>query len=92
VTIDRSTGAISRNEEFYALGQFGRVVRPGARRIDSTRLSGDVRTVAFVNTDGSRALLATNSATTATRATFVEDARSFSYDLPPRSVVSFTWS
>ena len=51
-------------EEFYSLGQATKVVQPGAVRIDSTS-DGNINSVAFLNPDGSRALIALNPNTTA---------------------------
>jgi len=59
VTINSTTSAITYNEEFYSLGQVTKAVQPGAVRIDSTTTSA-VNTVAFLNPDGSKALIALN--------------------------------
>jgi glucosylceramidase len=53
VTIDQTSGAITYNVEYYALGQASIAVVPGAHRIDSTTTDGGIETVAFVNPDGS---------------------------------------
>lgn len=91
VTIDSKTGAVTRNEEYYALAHASRFVRPGARRIASTAAADSVETVAFRNTDGSKVLVAVNAAkaerTFATRS----GDRSFRFTLPARGVVTFRW-
>ena len=52
VTIDSKTGAVTRNDEYYALAHASRFVRPGARRIASTSgNSGGLDTVAFQQQD-----------------------------------------
>src|SRR5207237_5125089 len=62
VTINSSTGAVTYNEDYYALGHASRFIQRGAYRVDSTPLGfGSIENVAFLNPDGSLALLAINS-------------------------------
>jgi glucosylceramidase len=91
VTVDNSTGAITFNEEFYSLGQMTKVVQPNAVRIGSTTTSS-LNTVAFLNPDGSQALVALNSSASATTIRVVENGQHFNYPIPAKSVVSFLWS
>jgi glucosylceramidase len=92
VTIDSATGAVIRNVEYYALGHASRFVRPGARRIQSSSGVAGVETVAFRNADdGSKALVALNTAA-APRALVVRTGgRSFGYTLPAGAVATFRW-
>jgi O-glycosyl hydrolase len=92
VTIDSATGAVTRNVEYYALGHASRFVRPGARRIQSSSGVAGVETVAFRNADdGSKALVALNTAA-APRALVVRTGgRSFGYTLPAGAVATFRW-
>jgi glucosylceramidase len=90
VTINNSTGAVTFNEEFYAIGQFTKVVQPGAVRIAST-FSNGLNNVAFRNPDGSRVLIALNANSTATSARILENGQYFSYPIPAKSVVTFRW-
>ena len=53
VTIDPTTGTVTRNVEYYALGHASRFVRPGAYRT-ATITTGGVEAASFVNRDGSR--------------------------------------
>ena len=54
VTVDSSTGAITRNVEYYVLGHASRFVMPGAYRVAMTRRGDEFEAAAFVNVDGSR--------------------------------------
>ena len=54
-----ATGAVTFSEEFYTLGQVTKVVQPGAVRINSPT-NATLNTVAFLNPDGSRVLIALN--------------------------------
>ncbi len=85
--------AVTRNVEYYVLGHASRFVRPGARRIGSTLLAGDLETVAFRNSDdGSKVLIVVN--TTAQERTFAVrwSGQSFRYVVPAGAVVTFFWS
>lgn len=92
VTINSATGEVTRNEEYFALAQFARGVRPGAVRIDSTESAGPVRSVAFRNPDGSKALLLTNDSDANQTVAIRDGSRTFSYTMPPRSVATFMWT
>ena len=64
VTIDSVTGAITKNEEYYSLAHYGRVVTRGAFRINSTESYLTVKSVGFINPDESRGLILSNDADT----------------------------
>lgn len=62
VTIDRQTGDVVLNEEYYAFGHASKFVKPGAFRMESASSgSGDIETVAFINPDDSLVLIALNA-------------------------------
>jgi hypothetical protein len=90
VTVNNSTGVVTHNEEFYVLGQVTEAVQPGAVRIDSTTSSA-INTVAFLNPDGSRALIALNPNSAASSFRLVENGQHVSYSLPGKSVATFRW-
>ncbi len=94
VTIDRRTGAITRNLEYYALGHASRFVRRGAVRIASTGDPGghDVDTVAFENPDRSRVLIAVNGSGRPRNLAVRLAGRVWRYALPAGAVVSLVWS
>ncbi|QGZ39999.1 glucosylceramidase [Pseudoduganella flava] len=95
VTIESSTGAVTRNVEYYALAHASRFVRPGAQRIWSSSGYADLDTVAFRNADGTLALLVANGAAEsrrfAVRTGMSKSARTFGYTLPAKSVATFAW-
>ena len=93
VTIDSSTGAISRNDEYYAIAHFSRFVLPGAVRVNSTATEKGIDNVAFQNmSDGSVVLVMVNSETEVRRVSVAEGKTRFEYAMPPRSVATFVWS
>ena len=95
VTIDSQTGAVSRNDEYYALAHFSKFVLPGAVRVKSTDTDADkgIANVAFQNqADGSVVLVMVNSHTTARSVSVAEGQTRFEYTMPPRSVATFVWN
>jgi glucosylceramidase len=91
VTINDTNGAVTFNEEFYVLGQATKAVQPGAVRINSTTNS-TLNTIAFLNPDGSRALLVLNPNSTAADARIYEQGVHFNYQVPPKSVITLLWN
>jgi glucosylceramidase len=61
VTIHSQTREITRSGQYWAFAHFSRLVRRGARRIDSQSTLADVQHVAFENPDGRRVAVVTNA-------------------------------
>jgi glucosylceramidase len=91
VTIDSTTGAVTRNVEYYVLAHASRFARPGAHRIDSTSGIKGLATVAFENTDGSVALIVLNDARRQRRFSVHSAKAAFDYSLPAGAVATFVW-
>ncbi|WP_119727067.1 lectin [Thermomonospora amylolytica] len=83
-------GQVDYTIEYYTMGHLTKFVKPGARRIDSTNTA--VQNVAYVNPDGSKALIAHNGGTAAQSIRVVWGGQSFTYTLPARTSATFTWS
>jgi glucosylceramidase len=92
VTINSTTGLVTRNVEYFALAHASKFVRPGARRIASNTDVNGLQSAAFLNADdASKALIVLNTGTTA-RGFAVHDGSSwFRYTLQAGSVVTFSW-
>lgn len=91
VTVSNPSGAVSYAIDFYTLGHFSKFVLPGARRVYSSNANGVV-SAAFVNPDGSRALVAYNDTRTSKTFQVQWGARSFSYTLAGFAGATFTWA
>ncbi|HVU96256.1 MAG TPA: glycoside hydrolase family 30 protein [Puia sp.] len=61
VHADTRTGELIYTNAFYYIGHFSKFVRPGARRIAVSSNRAQLQTTAFVNKDGSIAVLVMNS-------------------------------
>jgi glucosylceramidase len=93
VTIDSHTGAVTRNDEYYAFGHFSRFVLPGAVRVSSTLTDKGIDNVAFQNaSDGSIVLVMVNSNTVARSVSVAQGQTRFEYTMPPESVATFVWN
>ncbi|WP_373230364.1 discoidin domain-containing protein [Cohnella sp.] len=93
VTINQSTGAVTYNEDYYAVGHASKFVKPGAYRIYSNSFGkGSIENVAFQNPDGSKVLIVYNSGTTSQTFTVADGTEAFDYSLGQNAGVTFTWS
>lgn len=84
-------GQVDYTIEYYTMGHLTKFVTPGAYRIESTGSSA-VQNVAYVNPDGSKALIAHNGGSDAQTVRVVWGGQSFTYTLPGRTSATFTWS
>jgi glucosylceramidase len=91
VTVNSTTGAVTKDIEYYTLGQYSKYVLPGAVRVYSSNTPA-IASVAFVNPDGSMALIAYNSTTTSQTFQVQWGTESFSYTVPATAAATFTWS
>ena len=93
VTVDDSISppTITKNVEYYALGQAAQFIVPGAYRISSNSFShGSIEDVAFQNPDGTLVLLVLNSGPT-NSFTVSWKGQNFTYKLPAGAVATFRW-
>ncbi len=90
VTI-KADGSYLRNEEYYLLGHFSKLVRLGAVRIlnSSTKWPGGVTASSFMNTDGSKVAVIMNRSGAKQKYNIRCGNRKFIYEQYNESVVSF---
>jgi len=93
VTIRSDTkDSVTYNEQYYYLGHLSKFVAPGAWRVDSPNWEGTLETVAFVNTDGTLALVVLNRSGSAISAKIVWKDQSFLATVPAKSLNTYSWS
>jgi glucosylceramidase len=91
VTVNSTTGAVTKDIEFYTLGHYSKYVLPGAVRVYSSNTPA-IASVAFQNADGSMALIASNATASSQTFTVQWGTQSFPYTLPATSIATFTWT
>lgn len=92
VEIDKASGEVKRNAEYYAIGHASRFVLPGARRIAAETRIVDLHVVAFENPeDRNIVLLVYNDGTDSKRFTVNAGDQQFSYMIPGRAGATFSW-
>ncbi|HYH00850.1 MAG TPA: glycoside hydrolase family 30 protein [Terriglobales bacterium] len=90
VTINSETKEITRSGQYWALAHYSKAVKRGAKRFDSKGEVANISHVAFVNPDGSKAVVLTNAgAETTTRVQMAGMAADVV--LPKESVVTLMW-
>ncbi|WP_073836093.1 discoidin domain-containing protein [Micromonospora sp. CB01531] len=96
VTVAQDTAghwSYAKTVDYWALGHASKFVRPGARRVASNSFgAGDVQDVAFVNPDGSTALVAFNSANSRKTFRVQWGNKWFTYSLAGGAAATFTWT
>ena len=90
VTIHGQTKEITRSGQYWAFAHFSRLIRRGARRIDSSGTVAKVDHVAFENPDGHKILVLTN--TGASRPVVLQAGTVVAdLTLPGDSLTTLTW-
>jgi glucosylceramidase len=89
VTINQATRQITPRPQYYPLGHAAKFLRPGAVRIASGE--GNIRTVAFQNTDGSLVLYAVNPNTFEQPVQLEWDGQRAISCVPGHSIMTFRW-
>ncbi|MEN0052398.1 MAG: glycoside hydrolase family 30 beta sandwich domain-containing protein [Mucilaginibacter sp.] len=89
ITIQGST--VTRNVGYYIIAQVSKCVQPDAVRIGSDN-SGNIQTVAFKNSDGSKVLLAYNNSGSNTSFKVKWGSQSFTYSIAAGTSATFKWT
>ena len=93
VTYKTFNGTIVKNVEYYAIAHFSKFVRPGALRLAFNK-SQDIPNLgisAFLNPDGSKAMVAANYSDNAQTFSVNQGNRYFTYSIAAKAVVTITW-
>lgn len=90
VTVDSQSKKISHSGQYWAFAHYSRLVKRGAKRIESQSSAKDVEHIAFENPDGQRVLVLTNSGPEKD-ATIAMSGHTASIELEPNSVTTVAW-
>ena len=93
VDISRSDySTISANSHYYVIGHLSKVVKQGAIRIATTGYTASgLSYQAFINPNGSHALVALNNSSELKSVTVADSKHHFSTQIPAYAVVSYKW-
>ncbi len=91
ITVDPTTGSVRTNVEYDILGQATKVVQPKAVRIASPWDLSGLETTAFVNPDGSHAIVVYNSGSSNRLVTVSGTGTTFTTNVPAGAVASYRW-
>lgn len=91
VTVNQETGAVKYTASYYAIGQFSKFIRPGARRIGASGPGGGLEEAAFRNPDGSLVLVVYNSKEQESPVHVKWGRSLFRYTMPAKAAATFVW-
>ncbi|HTP88857.1 MAG TPA: glycoside hydrolase family 30 beta sandwich domain-containing protein [Bryobacteraceae bacterium] len=91
VQIHSQTKEITRSGQYWGFAHYSKAVKRGAVRIDSRGALEDGTHVAFVNPDGSKAMVLTNAGANEKKARIELAGKIAEVNLPGDSVVTLTW-
>ena len=89
VLADPAADALHRQSSFWYLGHFARFIQPGAQRVLCAATREALECTAFVNPDGSCAVVAMNRGEGALPFTLAIDSERHALDLPARAIATF---
>jgi len=82
----------TRNTAYYTVAHASEFVKAGAVRISSNTFSASIQNVAFKNPDGTKVVVALNTATSSQSFKIKWGGESFTYTLPAGAAATFKWS
>ena len=85
---DTKSGTLTYLNSFYYLGHFSKFIRPGAKRIVCSSNSDDLRATAFMNQDGSIAVVTMNSTEKSMEFSTWIEGRSVKTKSPAHSIIT----
>ncbi len=92
VTVDRTSGDVTYNADYFALGHFSKFVRPGAVRIASTASDTSLSQVAFRAPGGAMVIVAHNTGSAAVTLRAGAGMGAMSVTVPANAGVTLTWT
>jgi len=92
VHANTETGEVTYMSSYYYLGHFSKFIRPGARRIISSSTDDDLLTTAFLNPDGTIAVIVMNPSETEQPFYLCMGSQSAKTDSPAHSIITLVVS
>ena len=88
VLADSANGTLMHQSAYWVLGHFSRFIQPGAQRVACHATPPSIEATAFVNPDGSTAVVVNNAQDAGLRLTLQLAQTSWLVELPPRSIAT----
>lgn len=92
ITVNSTSGQVTYNADYYALGHFSKFVLPGASRIASTASTTTFNQVAFADTNGRLVVVAHNTGTAAATMRVGSGSAAMNVSVPANAAVTLTWT
>lgn len=93
IDINTDYKTMTKNSHYYTIAHLAKVIAPGAKRIATTGYTATgLYYSAFVNPDGSYAVVLQNDTDKPMSITFADGKNSFSYSVPAKAVASYKWT
>jgi len=83
---DTNTGELTFTHSYYYIGHFSKFIRPEAKRISSISSGNQLLSTAFVNPDGSTAIVVMNQGDTARNYSIQLDGKTAQHNALPHSI------
>ena len=87
--VDRANDALMVQSSYHCIGHFARFVKPGARRVLCAATRHDIEATAFLNPDGSLAIVVMNRSEAAIRFELRAVSGSLPAGLPPHAIATY---
>lgn len=87
-----SGNSYTKNTAYYTVAHASQFVKAGAVRISSNTFSASIQNVAFKNPDGTKVVVALNTASSSQSFKIKWGAESFTYTLPAGAAATFKWA
>ena len=83
---------LTRNSHYYTMAHLSKVIKPGAKRIDTKGYTTNgLYYAAFLNPDNTYSAVVQNDTNSPMPVSLSDGVNTFSYELPAKSVVSYIW-
>ena len=91
VHADTRTGTITYTNEYYYIGHFSKFIRPGARRITSSPSRSPLLSTAFINEDGTVAVIVMNQSSQKITYNLWIDGKAATVNSMPHSIATLVF-
>ncbi len=89
ILADTAAGTLAHQSSYWALGHFARFIKPGARRVLCAATRQDIEATAFINPDGTTAVVAMNRSEQALRFVLEAGERRWVSELPAHAMATY---